>query len=190
MAGKVKEMEKNVVEQVKGMMMEVFQRVETEINEIKSTTESMKREIKKVKAEQDEMRGMIAEELKERDREEKAEKRMNEIMRGKTEIEGKQLDEVTREVIKESLKEVKKEKEEDERKIERIYEKVEQMERERKKNVVVYNLPESKRKDARERYREDEEACRTIFEGIGVEQVEQKQLIRLGKTRPDQYWLN
>ena len=28
MAGKVKEMEKNVVEQVKGMMMEVFQRVE------------------------------------------------------------------------------------------------------------------------------------------------------------------
>ena len=33
------------------------------------------------------------------------------------------------------------------------------------------------------------EACRTIFEGIGVEQVEQKQLIRLGKreenkTRP------
>ena len=50
-------------------------------------------------------------------------------------------------------------------------------------------VPESKREEARERYREDEEACRTIFEGIGVEQVEQKQLIRLGKreenkTRP------
>ena len=146
----------------------------------------MKREIKKVKAEQDEMRSMIAEELKEK--EEKAEKRMNEIMRGKTEIEGKQLDEVKREVIKESLKEIKKEK--DERKIERISGKVEQMEREqKKKNVVVYNLPESKREEARERYREDEEACRTIFEGIGVEQVEQNQLIRLGKreenkTRP------
>ena len=52
-----------------------------------------------MKAEQDEMRSMIAEELKER--EEKTEKRMNEIMRGKTEIEGKQLDEVKREVIKE-----------------------------------------------------------------------------------------
>ena len=56
--------------------------------------------------------------------------------------------------------------------------------------MVVYNLPESKREEARERYREDEEACRIIFEeGIGVEQVEQKQLIRLGKreenkTRP------
>ena len=49
---------------------------------------------------------MIAEELKER--EEKTEKRMNEIMRGKTEIEGKQLDEVKRVVIKESLKEIKK----------------------------------------------------------------------------------
>ena len=85
MTGKVKEMEKNVVEHVKEMMMEVFQRMETEVSEIKSTTESMKREIKKVKAEPDEMRSMIAEKLKER--EEKAEKRMNEIMRGKTEIE-------------------------------------------------------------------------------------------------------
>ena len=96
-------------------------------------------------------------------------------------------------MIKESLKEIKKE--EDERKIERIYGKVEQMEREQKekKNVVVYNLPESKMEEARERYRENEEACRTIFEGIEVQQVEQKPLIRLGKekrTRPDQYWLN
>ena len=97
--------------------------IETEVSEIKSTTESMKREIKKVKAEQDEMRSMIAEELKER--EEKAEKRMNDIMRGKIEIEGKHLDEVKREVIIESLKEIKKEKDEDERKIERIYGKVE-----------------------------------------------------------------
>ena len=51
---------------------------------------------------------------------------------------------------------------------------------EKKKNVVVYNLPKSKREEARERYREDEKACRIIFKGIGVEQVEQKQLIRLG----------
>ena len=61
---------------------------------------------------------------------------------------------------------------------------------EQKKNFVVYKLPESKREEARERYREDSEACRTIFEeGTGVQQVEQKQLIRLGKreenkTRP------
>ena len=191
MAGKVKEMEKNVVEQVKGIMTEVFQRVETEVNEIKSTTESMKREIKKVKAEQDEMRSMIAEDLKER--EEKAEKRMNEIMRGKREIEGKQLDEIKREVIKESLKEIKKEKEEDVRKIERIYGKVEQMEREQKKknkNVVVYNLPESKCEEARERYREDEEACRTIFEGIGVEQVEQEKIEQTREKRRKQHQTN
>ena len=55
------------------------------------------------------------------------------------------------------------------------------MEREqKKKNLVVYNLPESKKEEARERYLEDEEACRIIFEE-GIEQVEQKQLIRLGK---------
>ena len=34
MTGKVKEMEKNVVEQAKEIMMEVFQRVETEVKEI------------------------------------------------------------------------------------------------------------------------------------------------------------
>ena len=74
MTEKVKEMEKNVVGQVKEMMMELLQRVETEVSDIKSTTESMNREIRKVKAEQDEMKSMIAEELKKR--EEKAEKRM------------------------------------------------------------------------------------------------------------------
>ena len=84
-------------------------------------------------------------------------------------------------MIIENQKEIKKEKEEDERKIERIYGKVEEMEREQKKNLVVYNHPESKREKAGERYRDDEEVCIVIFEGIGVEQVEQKQLIRLGK---------
>ena len=68
---------------------------------------------------------------------------------------------------------------EDERKIERIYGKVEQIESEPKKNnLLAYNLPESKREEARERFREDEEARRIIFEeGIGVQQVEQKQLM-------------
>ena len=57
------------------------------------------------------------------------------------------------------------------------------MEREQnKKNLVVYNLPESKTEDARERYREDEKAYRKIFdEGLGMELVELEQLIRLGK---------
>ena len=58
---------------------------------------------------------------------------MNEIMRGETEIEGKQQEEVKMEVIKESLKEIKKEK--DERNIDRIYGKVEQMEREQKRRT-------------------------------------------------------
>ena len=37
----------------------------------------------------------------------------------------------------------------------------EQMEKvQRKKNVVVYNLPESEEEQARDRYKEDEVACR------------------------------
>ena len=51
----------------------------------------------------------------------------------------------------------------------------------RKKNVVVYNLPESEEEQARDRYKEDEVACRKIFEAMKMENVEQKQLIRLGK---------
>ena len=74
--------------------------------------------------------------------------------------------------------------------LKKIYGKLKQMEREqKKKNLVVNNQPESKREEAIERYREDKEACRTIFvEGIRVQQIEQKK-IRLGKreenkTRP------
>ena len=45
----------------------------------------------------------------------------------------------------------------------------------KKKNLVVNNQPESKREEAIERYREDKEACRTIFvERIRVQQIEQK----------------
>ena len=60
--------------------------------------------------------------------------------------------------------------------LKKIYGKLKQMEREqKKKNLVVNNQPESKREEAIERYREDKEACRTIFvEGIRVQQVEQK----------------
>ena len=52
----------------------------------------------------------------------------------------------------------------------------------RKKNLVVYNLPESEEEQARHRYKEDEIACRKkIFEVMEMENIEQKQLIRLGK---------
>ena len=47
---------------------------------------------------------------------------------------------------------------------EKIDARIEQMEKvQRKKNVVVYNLPESE-EQARDRYKEDEVACRKIFE--------------------------
>ena len=65
---------------------------------------------------------------------------------------------------------------------EKIDARIEQMEKlRRKKNVVVYNLPESEEEQARDRYKEDELACRKIFEVMEIENIEQKLLIRLGK---------
>ena len=65
---------------------------------------------------------------------------------------------------------------------EKIDARIEQMEKvQRKKNVVVYNLPESEEEQAKDRYKEDEVSCRKIFEVMEMENIEQKQLIRLGK---------
>ena len=65
---------------------------------------------------------------------------------------------------------------------EKIDAKIEQMEKvQRKKNVVVYDLPESEEEQARDRYKEDEIDYRKIFEVMEMENIEQKQLIRLGK---------
>ena len=60
--------------------------------------------------------------------------------------------------------------------------------RAKRKEVVVYNLSESE-KEKDKGYKEDEEACRKIFEEIEIENIEQKQLIRLrnqeeNKMRP------
>ena len=86
------------------------------------------------------------------------------------------------ELINEGLKEIWKEKETEIRMFEKIDARIEQMEKvQRKKNVLVYNLPESEEEQASDRYKEDEVACRKIFEAMEMENVEQKQLIRLGK---------
>ena len=86
------------------------------------------------------------------------------------------------EFINERLREIWKEKETEIRMFEKIDARIEQMEKvQRKKNVVVYNLPESEEEQARDRYKEDEIACRKIFEVMEMENIEQKQLIRLGK---------
>ena len=47
--------------------------------------------------------------------------------------------------------------------------------------MVLYNLPESKEEQAKDRYKEDEVACRKIFEVMEMENIDQKQLIILGK---------
>ena len=51
----------------KKKMIEVCQRIEKEENELRNTTERIKKEFKKMKKEQGEMRRGISEELKERE---------------------------------------------------------------------------------------------------------------------------
>ena len=86
------------------------------------------------------------------------------------------------EFINEGRKEIWNEKETEIRMFEKIDARIEQMEKvQRKKNVVVYNLPESEEEQARDRYKEDEVAFRKIFEAMEMENIEQKQLKRLGK---------
>ena len=88
------------------------------------------------------MRNNIPEEIKKI--EERREKRMVELIERKRGTEGKQLEEVKMELINEGLKEIRKEKESQIIMLEKIDARIEQMEKvQRKKNVVVYNLPES-----------------------------------------------
>ena len=72
------------------------------------------------------------------------------------------------EFINEGLKEIWIEKESEIRILAKIDARIEQMEKvQRKKNLEVYNLPESEEEQARDRYKEDEIACRKIFESHG-----------------------
>ena len=116
---------------------------------------------------------------------------MVELIETKRGTEGKQLEEVRTEFINKGLKEIWKEKETENRMFEKLDARIEQMEKvQRKKNVVIYNLPESEEEQAKDKYKEDEVACRKIFEIMEMENIEQKQLIRLGKRsiKSDQYW--
>ena len=172
--------ERSLMEKVDELMTKTCQRMQEEINELKDTTEDIKNEVLRMKKAQIDMRNNIPEEIKKS--EERTEKRMVELIKEKRGTEGKQLEEVKMEFINERLREIWKEKETEIRMFEKIDARIEQMEKvQRKKNVVVYNLPESEEEQARDRYKEDEIACRKIFEIMEMENIEQKQLIRLGK---------
>ena len=151
--------EKSQIEKVDELMTKTCQRMKEEINELKGTTEDIKNEVIRMKKAQIVMRNNIPEEIKKS--EEKAEKRIVELIEIKRGAEGKQLEEVKMEFSNEGLKEIWKEKETEIRMFEKIDARIEQMEKvQRKKNVVVYNLPESEEEPARDRYKEDEVACR------------------------------
>lgn len=56
----------------------------------------------------------------------------------------------------------------------------------RQKNLVIYNLAESKSKDGHERMKEDESACLSLFRDEVRKEAEIEQVIRLGKREERQ----
>lgn len=55
----------------------------------------------------------------------------------------------------------------------------------RKKNLVLFNIPENKKEEASESIKEDQRKCDELFQDIlGVKDAEIYQIIRLGRTKP------
>ena len=103
------------------------------------------------------------------------------------EIRQEQIEEIRQEIIMKGMKAVKEHMQIEEKKVEQIEMKIEDIERERRKrNVVIYSMQESTNPEAKERYKQDEEACTKIFSDIlEVQQIKILQVVRLGKKNSD-----
>lgn len=67
-----------------------------------------------------------------------------------------------------------------------MHERVERIERDsKKKNLIIFNLSESKKDVPRDRFEEDKDACLELVTAIGVEDVKFGNLIRLGRKTAD-----
>ena len=102
----------------------------------------------------------------------------------------REIEQIKRDLVKdvnEGVEEVRKERDVEERKVNELQYKMDEIEREgKKKNVIMFNLEESKKDDARERYREDEARCKEIFTDIlEIHQINIQKVIRLGKMVQD-----
>ena len=96
-----------------------------------------------------------------------------------------ELEDVKKEIINRGVEEMKKGKKVEEKKIEVIEERVEEIERERrKKNIMIFNLKESEKGEAVDRYKEDEENLRQMMtEDMEIEDIQIEKLIRLGRKK-------
>ena len=78
----------------------------------------------------------------------------------------KQMEIMKKEIVKEGMNEIKKERAQEGKQVEALATKLEELERERrKKNIVIFNLRESEKEEAEQRYSEDLKMCGEIFAG-------------------------
>lgn len=95
----------------------------------------------------------------------------------------KEIRNVKEEIVKKSIEEIKKNNATENKKLEEFRNIFEEMEKEkRKRNIVAFNLKESEKTEAHERYNDDEEICKELLGGaLGRSNVRFSKLIRMGK---------
>ena len=109
-----------------------------------------------------------------------------EVKQSKEEIE-KELYQIKEDIVREGVEEMKKERGVEEKKVNGLLLKMEDIEKERKKkNIMIFNLRESKKEAAKDRYMEDEENCKKIFtEELEVQNIHIEKVIRIGRADPN-----
>lgn len=100
-----------------------------------------------------------------------------------------ELEQMKNEVLNRGIEEFRKTNEVKEKKVEELSWKIEEIERERKKkNILIFNLPESGEEEASKRYEEDMEKCMSIFAGeLEIQDLVVEKLIRIGRKRESGY---
>ena len=181
----LKKLMKQMMEQMNKMERTIEKRIEEDISKkwlhfqsgFERKIEEMQYGINKVREEFEDMKNGntvhigIGPEGEEQDREERK----------------KEIEQIKKDLVTEGVKEIRKERDVEERKVYELQTKIDEIERERKrKNVMIFNLRESKHEEAKERYCEDERNCKDIFSNtLGIQQVNIMNVIRLGKKMPN-----
>ena len=205
----IKEQNAKIEKLGKEMDMKIRKAVQDSIKEIQKKTdggeETMKEEVKKMelkmesrideelgKARRDIIRQLRTEMEKERKEfDSKITSSREEMKKLQEQDLEKEMKEIETEIVSRGIEEIRRQTEKEEKAMANVQERLDEMDRgKRRLNMVIFGLPESGKEAPRERYQEDGEMCAAVFkEGLEIEEVEVKDMIRLGKreggkTRP------
>ena len=89
------------------------------------------------------------------------------------------------EVVNKGVEEIKKSWKNEEKVVQEISQKIEEIDKERKKkNLIMFNLPESNEEEATKRYQEDLSRCGKIFtKELEIQDLTLEKVIRIGKKK-------